>query len=201
MPLSWTLSRYARAVVWITTAALILVTTPYAQEKKTAAVPEPAVKAALVIKILQYLDWSRAPQEAQPADVLIIAVVDADAVANALKQLAAGDHGLDRRVEVRTYTRVEDISDCHVLYLGGTAEDGFAAMQQKTNHKAVLTITEHEGYAERGAAINFLREGDRITFEVNHDTLQAAALHLDPRVLRVAKRVYRSTGAEPKDQR
>jgi hypothetical protein len=55
------------------------------------------------------------------------------------------------------------------------------------NGKAVLTVTDLEGAAERGVMIQFVTEHGRVRFKINPVSARAAQLTLSSKLLRVAE--------------
>ena len=53
----------------------------------------------------------------------------------------------------------------------------------------VLTVGDGAEFLSRGAAVTFVREGDRVRFDVNLTEAQRAGLTISSRLLRVARRV------------
>src|SRR5262245_10943922 len=76
--------------------------------------PEPAVKAAMVLRITGYVTWP----EATPRQPLIIAVLGAGDVAASLRQLVSLRQAQEPAVEVRLVTHVGAARKAQVLYVG-----------------------------------------------------------------------------------
>ena len=55
--------------------------------------------------------------------------------------------------------------------------------------KPVLVVGETPGFAERGGTANFVADNDRVSIEINVDSVRRARLRVDARLLSLAKRV------------
>ena len=59
------------------------------------------------------------------------------------------------------------LTNCHVIFLTGSASDQLANITAKTNGKPVLLITENPGLIEKGSGLHFVTVGGKTGFELH----------------------------------
>jgi hypothetical protein len=64
-----------------------------------------------------------------------------------------------------------------------------ASMLAAIRDLPVLTVGEAEGFLSGGGAIEFVREGNRVRFDINVETARRAGLNISARLLQVARHV------------
>jgi len=69
---------------------------------------------------------------------------------------------------VRQFRRVEDITKCHILFIPDYKIYSFVDVLTKIGYSSTVLITESEGYAVKGATINFVEQDCKLLFELNH---------------------------------
>jgi hypothetical protein len=81
---------------------------------------------------------------------------------------------------------MEDISGCHILFIGYSAKDHLTELFKFVHKKPVLTISDMQGFANRGGMINFRRVKNYIRFEINAKAAQQAGLKISSQLLKLA---------------
>jgi hypothetical protein len=147
------------------------------------AVGEPAVKAAFLYKFAAYVEW---PAPAMPDAPFVIATLAADDVAAELAAILPGRAVAGRPAVVRRVGEGESLKDVQILFIGRKARDPRTAVEAGRRQGA-LTVTETT--LEHGAAINFVRADDRVSFEVSLESAERGGHRISSRMLAVARRV------------
>jgi hypothetical protein len=149
---------------------------------------EARVKAAYLLRFLQYVEW---PQEAlQPGGAAVkIGIVGAPAINAELVQAARGGQG--RAVTVQSLSGAENLSQFHVVFIGDDDRAKLAPLIAAVRGKPTLVITESPSALEHGSMINFVTMERRVKFEIALDTAERAGLALSSRLLAVALRVHK----------
>jgi hypothetical protein len=144
---------------------------------------EHELKAAYVFKFLTYVEWpaSAFPDEHAP---IVIGVLDAEEVRDALTDIVSARRAQGRRIAVRRFGGDESTSGVHVLFFGRSA---VRELPKFAGRSGVLLMSEAEGALDRGSMINLLRVGDRVRFEVDPDAAERSGLHISSRVLPLAQ--------------
>lgn len=139
------------------------------------------VKAAFLLNFAQLVDW---PSGSEPADALVIGVVGDSGALQTLRKSLTGAEVEGVSVDVRG---IEDLASGTLPHMVFVTRDADAAgVVASAGRRAVLTVGETRGFAREGGMINFVRQGKKLRFEINHAAAQAAGLRISSRLLRLA---------------
>jgi hypothetical protein len=147
--------------------------------------PEYGIKAAFLYKFLSYVEW-RPGTFAQPKSPVVIGVLGAADIAEALHTLVAGRTAGDRPVEVRRMRPGESLDGVHMLFVGHAEASRTAQLAPIARQRGVLLVTDFEGALDEGSAINLLVVDNRVRFEVSLEATEKSGLKLSSRMLAVA---------------
>jgi hypothetical protein len=147
---------------------------------------EHEVKAAYLNNFAKFVEW---PVEAlRPGDPFVIGVLGQDPLADALVDLFQGAEVRGHRVVIEN-RRAERALRAHVLFIAGSESFVLPRVLRELEGRPVLTVSDMEGFLERGGMVRFLIEDQRVRFEINHLEAQQAGLTLSSQLLRIARRV------------
>jgi hypothetical protein len=159
------------------------------------AVPgEAEVKAAFVFNFIKFVEW---PSSAfrSPEDPILLSVLGNDPTGDALASLA-GKKVSGRRVVVRKVPVLAGLERCHVIFVGASEKKALAPVLHAAQGWPVLTVADFEGFAGRGGTIGFIRQDDRIGFEISEEAARKVGLKVDAKLLYLGKSVRGSQGGE-----
>jgi hypothetical protein len=149
-------------------------------------VPEYDLKAAFVYNFAVFTDW--------PSDMtfeggmLNICVNSSSALRQPLLNL--GDKQVKgRKVAVRNLSAMDDIRNCHVMFVGGADRDRWSQIRKSINGASVLTVSDEEDMAHDGVIIALSSEGSRMVFDINTRLARQARLVMSSKLLRLARSV------------
>ena len=77
--------------------------------------------------------------------------------------------------------------DCHVLFVSKSEEQNLAGIMDWLKGKSILTVSDLEGFAQRGGMIRFITERNKIRFRINLESVKASKLSLSSKLLRAAE--------------
>ena len=178
---------WLRALAFAATCSLVAAGLALAQEAAFTASAD-SVKAAYLFKLPAYVDWP--PQRFERADSpLIVGVLAADDVAEALAALTAGRTSNGRPVVVRRLRLDDELAGVHVLFVGDAARERAEEVGAQTAAQNVLTVADLEA-GSAASVIDFVIVNGRVRFEVRLDTAERHGLRLHAGLLNVAARVY-----------
>jgi len=147
--------------------------------------PEYGIKAAFLYKFLSYVEWRPGTFE-QVASPIVIGVMSADDIADALRTLTAGRKAGDRPIEIRRLQLTDSLDDVHVLFVGRADASRMARVAPAARTKGILLVTDFEGALDHGSTINLLVVQNRVRFEVSLEAAEKSGLKLSSRMLGVA---------------
>jgi hypothetical protein len=151
-----------------------------------AAPTEYEVKAVFLFNFTQFVDW---PESAFPDNTspLIIGVLGTDPFGSVLEDAVAGEQVNGRPLTVRRYSSVEEVDNCHVLFINLSAKERLPQVLQKMRERSVLTVSDSTEFARSGGVIEFVTVGKKIRLQINLDAAKLANLTISSKLLRPAR--------------
>ena len=175
----------ARPARWVLASSLLL-GVGRGLAAQAARAPEYQVKAVFLLNFAQFVDW---PPEAVPDSQapLIIGILGGDPFGDFLDATVRGEHRGARPFVVRRYPRVDDVTRCDILFISRSAGDPPEEIVARLKNRPILTVSDAEGFAERGGMIRFVTDRSRIRLQINPAAAEAAHLTISSKLLRVAE--------------
>jgi hypothetical protein len=160
---------------------------------QTGQASEAQVKAVFLFNFAQFVDW---PPEAVPDSEapLVIGILGGDPFGDLLDATVRGEHRGARPFAVRRFQRVEDITRCDILFIGRPVADRPEEILARLKNRPILTVSDADGFAERGGMIGLVTDRSRIRLQLNLTATEAAHLTISSKLLRVAE-IVRRTGS------
>jgi len=179
----------ARAARTLPLVALLLAGRGLAAQAVRAS--EYQVKAVFLFNFAQFVDW---PAEAFPATdtPLVICVLGNDPFGGALDQTVRDERLGGRSFQVRRHQSVDEIQTCHILFISRAEGDRPEAILAGLKDRPILTVSDANGFAERGGMIRFVTDRNRIRLQLNLAAAEAARLTISSKLLRVAEVITRT---------
>jgi hypothetical protein len=143
-------------------------------------------KAVYLYNFLQFIEWPRQVFSNDSSPV-VVGVLGNDLLSNLLEQTVKNETIKDHAVAVRRLSSLDEIKTCHVLFISRAEEGKVPEILTKIKGKPILTVSESEGFAQNGGAINFYVEDNKLRFEINLEAVKAANLVVSSKLLRLAK--------------
>lgn len=161
----------------------------WAQE---APVPERAVKAALLYNFAKVVDWPAGTFEKTNSPIIIGVLGQDPAFVAALEKTVADKSIGSRRVAVKRFVVLADVTACQVLFVCDSERTRVSETLGGLNGRALLTVSDIAGFAIKGGVIELelVRPGPRFEIDVNLDAARERKLVISSRLLRLARRVY-----------
>lgn len=171
--------------IWVLSYAMLFVANP-SMAAQTARASEYQVKAAFLFNFAQFVDW---PAEAFPSSdtPLVIGVLGEDPFGSFLDQIVANERLRGRLFQVRRYATVDEITTCHILFINRSAGDRPEVILAGLKQRPIVTVSDADGFTQRGGMIRFVTDRNRIRLEINLGAVDAAHLTISSKLLRVAE--------------
>jgi len=146
---------------------------------------ESDVKAAFLYYFFHFISWpERGPESAKtPYE---FCVVKEGPVVNALELVLASPKAAKTAVHISEIPDTEKIAGCDYVYIDSASEDYALAFIAAAHGKAILTVSEIEGFAGMGGMIELKRNSNRINVLMNVDVLNAQGLKASSKLLNLA---------------
>ena len=144
------------------------------------------IKAAFLYNFAKFVEWP--PENNVGAgDPMTICIVGEDPFGNILDEFTKGRTIKDRRVLITRLKPGQDLKGCQIAFISSVARNQLKSIFQNAVRAHVLTVGESEGFSARGGVIGFIREENKVHFEINLDAAQRANLKISSKLLSLAK--------------
>ena len=143
------------------------------------------VKAAYLYNFAKFVEW---PAEvlADPSLPLSICIFGNDPFGDALDtikdKIVKG-----RKLVIRQYSGIEDLKECHIIFISPSEKKNLAGILEKIKDLHMLTVSDMEGFADRGGMIALNKAENKIRIEINLDAAQHSGLKMSSKLLKIAK--------------
>lgn len=147
--------------------------------------PEYQVKAVLLMRIAQFVEW---PPEAfgGPASPVVIAVLGDDPFGGYLDQAVEGQRIGERPMEVRRCRRLEDLGECQILFISGSEAGRIGGILERLKGRSLLTVGDTDGFNRDGGIVRFVTENNKIRLRIRVDAARDSGLTVSSKLLRLA---------------
>ena len=153
--------------VIVISVLMFFVTSASAQER-----PIHEVYSMMVFNFIKYIQW---PDHEKPGE-FVIAVMGSNDMFNTLTAWYAGKAKGNKIYAVKKFNSVDEISDCHVLFIDRSKSSDFVTINIKLKGKGTLIVTDKNGMGEKGSCINFKTVNEKLRFELNQAAIEASNL-------------------------
>ena len=144
------------------------------------------IKAAFLFNFIQFVQWP--PTVFKNADdPFRIGVLGQDPFNAALEDTVQGETISNHKIIVEHAMQVDDLKNCELIFISKSEKKHVPEILSALDDKPILTVSEIEGFAERGGGINFYLEGKKVRFEVNPDAAQHDGLKMSSQLLSLGK--------------
>lgn len=144
------------------------------------------IEAVFLFNFSQFVEW---PPDALGAsdEPFIIGILGADPFGGFLDATIQNEKSLGRSMVVRRYSRAEDASSSHILFIAGSEQHRFAADVAALKGRSILTVSDADDFLRQGGMIHFIRQDNRIRLQINLAAAKSAGLVISSKLLRPSK--------------
>ena len=156
----------------------------HAQESQPS---EYQLKAAFLYNFAKFVDW---PSEALPQNnsPFIIGILGENPFDDDLKKIVAGKKISDHPISVVKLSTVAEATKCHILFISSSEKSRLMDIFESLHGTPILTVGETEQFTESGGMVNFIREANKIHFQINDDAAKVSRLKISSKLLSLAVR-------------
>ena len=153
---------------------------------------ESQIQAACLFNFLKFVQWPKNVFE-RPDTPLVVGFLGKEPVSPIFEEITRGQDVEGRKLIVKRSTRLADLGNVHMLFVGQDQMGAFLAAFKQLKEKNILTISALKGFAEKGGVINFTLVKNKVRFKINLNTAKEAQLKISSRLLQIGTIV----GCEP----
>jgi hypothetical protein len=184
-PVNRRLLSYSMAAMLLLAVALGDVR-PQALAADTTRADSREVKAVFLVNFLSFAGWPPSKLAAPPAR-LVVAVLGDPGFASVVEKAAAGRSVNGRLIVVQSVDTPEKAVDAHLVFIAGSQSQRLPAVLRALGGASVLTVSDTDGFARDGVAINLYTFDNRVRIEVNSTAAARAGVHLSSNLMRLAR--------------
>lgn len=147
------------------------------------------VKAAFLFHFAQFTEW---PADAFPRgdSPLVIAVIGkGDPFGGALERAVRDKRIGGHPIVVAHYDSPISLAPCHVLFVCDDEAEATDQVLQKAGG-ATLTVSDLDGFTDRGGLVRFFPEDNKVRFEINLEGVRHSRVRMSAKLLKLAKIVH-----------
>jgi hypothetical protein len=156
-----------------------------AQQNKPS---EYQVKAAYIYNFGKFVKWP-AESAANQGTSFTICVLGDDPFGATLQSTLAGESLGGRPVAIKRIQKPQDATSCHILFLNAAEDSHLRGILADLGQASVLTVSDMPDFSKRGGMIQFVLQDNRVRFQINRTSAEAAGLTLASDLLKVAAAV------------
>lgn len=151
------------------------------------------VKAVFLYNFAQFVQWPEGsfPDHGSP---FVVGVLGSDPFNAYLDEVVKGEQVGGHPIKVIRYEKIEDVQDCHVLFVSASETQRLAPILSGLKTRKILTVGESDLFSRMGGMVSFVTKQGKIRLKINLEAVQAADLTLSAKLLRLAEIVSPSKG-------
>lgn len=144
---------------------------------------EDAVKTAFLYNFFKFIDW---PKAASTEKVLNLCTTNDDHLGDSLWVIKNKTIG-NTPIFIRRGINDDTLKTCHMVFISGSNND--EAIIKNLKGLPIVTVSDMPGFIDHGGMIGLVRADNRLSFEINIDTVNASSVHIGTQMLKLAKRI------------
>jgi PPE-repeat protein len=152
------------------------------------------VKAAFLFNFTKFVEWPESSFESPQAPI-VIGIIGDSPFGDSLTRIVAGQKAQGRGIEIIRYRRGDDLRRCNVLFISDSERQRSAQILASLQPASILTVSDMDGFAEAGGAIQFVIQDNRVRFIVNLDAATQSKLRASAKLLALARVINHSEAA------
>jgi len=169
-------------------AMLALASATPAMAQSSASV-EYQLKAAFLLNFVRFVAWPPAALENEKTPITVC-VFKYDPFGSALDEVIRGKSINNHEVQVKRTNELLQLQGCQLIFVSEREENRLAEILASLKGASALVVGEGEDFAERGGAIQFFLENNKLRFAVNVDAISRARLQASSKLLALARIVH-----------
>jgi uncharacterized protein DUF4154 len=135
---------------------------------------EAKYKSVFIYNFTKHFEW---PVSYRTGN-FVIGVLGNPVIISELENVTSGKKAGSQLIAVEKYKDISEIGKCHILFLPSNKSKDIAAVIQKIGTNPTLLVSEKDGLAKSGSAINFIIKDGKIKFELNKNTVTKQGLKI-----------------------
>ncbi len=145
------------------------------------------IKAALIGKFCQFVEWSTNSSVQDIETPFRIAVIGKHNFGKLLDDLYDNKKIKSKPIKIIYSVDPKKLLDCDLVFISSSVGSELDNIINYYSDKQVLMISDSKGFAQRGVHINLYSQNDLIRFEINETAVKKSNLQMSHLILKQAK--------------
>lgn len=143
------------------------------------------LKAAFLFNFAKFVEW---PPRAFASDTspIVVGVLGQNPFGADLESTVQNKAINNRPFTIKEFRSAAEATNCHILFISTSEKEHLPEILEPLQGASVLTVSESPNFIESGGIINFVREGNKIRFQVSDEAAKRAGLKISSKLLSLA---------------
>jgi len=147
-------------------------------------------KFNIFIQIAEFTEWPTASEMNNASKPFTIGIIGNETLDKVMKATFENKKIKNKVVTIRLISNLSEIQGCHILFIPKSESDHLSEILAFIKDKPIVSISESQGFAQKGVMINFVPEKVGKNIEVNEKAAKAAQINFDYGILQIAIETY-----------
>lgn len=148
---------------------------------------EYTVKAQYLERFTHYTEWPEESAISDTSQPFVLGVIGENPFGSILDDTYAKLKIRDKSVEIRYYSKPDEIEGCHLLFIGNINKKSLSEILVRTKVMPVLIVSDTKDFAKEGVHINLYLANNKVRFEINESAVKESGLQMSYKLLKLAK--------------
>jgi hypothetical protein len=148
------------------------------------------LKAAFIYNFIRFIDWPSGSFGGGESP-FVIGVLSDDVISAHINELVRGEKLGSRPIVVRKFSNPAEISQCHILFIGGQDVSQMKSLIHGMNRRGILTVSDAPNFAKMGGIVRFYKEANKLRLQINVDEAKISELTISSKLLSLSN-IYKA---------
>jgi hypothetical protein len=149
-----------------------------------ATIGEYRIKAAFLYNFAKFVDWPPAKAGHEKLEFKIGILGDNPFGTDI--DVVKGKRIRGLPLKILQADSLSELGGCQIIFLSANIENELKTILEQLQSRPVLTVSDKNGFANRGVIINLVKENNKIRFQINPAAADRAGLKISSHLLRLA---------------
>jgi len=175
---------------WILLFVIIFYNNQYSYSQKA---DEYELKAAYILNFSYFAEWPKNTVQSSKNTPFIITVFGKNPFKKKLENIIKKKRKeLKGKTIIFKYTdKLENVSNSNIIFIASSEKLNISKIIAYVRGKPILTISDTEGYDNKGVMINMVKKGSKVKFNVNLKEAYNSKIHISSRLLVNAMKIIK----------
>ncbi|MFO7829276.1 MAG: YfiR family protein [Bacteroidales bacterium] len=142
-------------------------------------------QAMFCYNFTKFFDW---PQSEKTGDFIMGVLGDRN-LSSELEKATAGKKNVTQPIVVKYFRNINEVEKCHVIFVDALKSNDISNVHSKTGLHCLI-ITDSGSGIDKGAAIQFITQGDRLKYDFKSENALKHGLKFHSKVKEMARNNY-----------